>query len=98
MDIFLVNSDNPHAESLMHKLAEDQTTGRIIPLNDGEMELYCSPDFNQVIFGNDSKPSFTEVEPGRKYIFVVNQDVVIDDIIKAGDRLGIEIGIIRTRT
>lgn len=97
MDIFLVNTDNPHADTLMRKLAEKSKPGAIIPLNDGEMELYCSPDFQQVSYGNDQQSKITKMEPGGSYVFVADQNTVIDDILQLEERLSIKVGIIRTR-
>lgn len=99
MSIFLVNQDNPCAQSLMIKLAEQAKPGAIIPLTDGEIELYCSPDFKEIITDRDNSPiKISEMEKGHHYVAVVDAARVnIDDIIKTGERLGINISIIRTQ-
>ena len=97
MDIFLVNSDSPHADSLIGKLVENNKDGAIIPLNDGEMELYTSPDFQHLSYGKEINPNIIKMEPGSSYVFVADEHANIDDILKVADRLSVKIAIIRTR-
>lgn len=97
MDIFLVAQDNPHARSLMLKLAEQSRPGAIIPLTDGEMDLYRSDNCQHVGLSlGEGNPNFTELKPGSRYVFVADKNTIIDDIVAAGERLGVEIAVIRT--
>jgi hypothetical protein len=95
MDIFLVNQDNPHAQSLCEKLAKAKD-GEFVPLTTPEFELHDSVDFQYINYGESSTTVLKEVIPGGNYIFVADEDTNIDDIIKAGNDLHIGIGIIRT--
>lgn len=96
MDIFLVNSDHPHAKSLAKKLAERAIQGAIIPLNTQEMELYCSDDFQHVSYGHEGNPMITEIDPGGHYLFACDPSVNIDDVMRSAVQLDITIGIVRT--
>jgi len=64
MNIFLVNQDNPYFKSLVEKLSDRKEDGRIIPLSQGEMDLYNSEDFKHVYIG-ESPSKFIELEPQK---------------------------------
>lgn len=95
--IYLVNQDDPHAKTLAEKLSEEKKPGSIIPLTQGEMELYNSNDF-QVLAHAENNGLLAEVEKGKRYVMVVNPDYTnIDDILRISEILQVNIGIIRKR-
>lgn len=100
MDIFIVNQDNPAAESLMLKLAKKSKPGAIIPLSTKEMDLYRSDDFSHVCTGTEQSPlNAVKVDLTDNVIFVIDQTKVnVDDIITTGERLGISYSVIRVST
>ncbi len=97
MDIFLVNFDRNHAESLCKKLAGSKD-GSITLLNAGEMKLYLSDGFQHVRFGSDQGQMFTKLIPGESYVAVVDPSKVdIGDIEAMAAKLDVNIAIVREK-
>ena len=98
MDIFLVNEDCEHANSLMKKLVNVKDGG-IIPLKDGEMELYLSPDFQHIHLGAETGESmFAKLDPGSRYVAMVDPSKVnFMDVESISRRLGIEVAVVRVK-
>ena len=99
MNIFLVNQDNPHAKTLMMKLAEKAKPDAIIPLTSGEMGLYESPDFKHIITDTNNSPiDISEIKKGGSYVAVVKVGMVnIDDLLEMATILKVNLSIVRTQ-
>ncbi len=95
MDIFLVNQDDPCAQSLSSKLSNTKPN-QIVPLSNDEMDLFNSDGFKHLTFGDDGNKNIVEVESGKSYIFVCDESVNVDDVIRASKQLRIHSSIIRT--
>ncbi len=94
MNIFLVNQDNLNAQSLCKKLSKAKE-GEFVQLTTQEFELHDSVDFQHVRYGNSENSNIVEVEEGKSYIFVCDQDTNIDDVMETTERLNTKYGIIR---
>jgi len=97
MDIFLVNKEDPCAQSLSVKLS-DTRPNQIIPLTNDEMDLFNSDGFKHLTYGNDHNKNIVEVEPGKSYIFVCDENTNIDDVMVTAKRLEIQASIIRVKS
>jgi hypothetical protein len=94
MNIFLVNKDNLHSQSLCEKLSKAKD-GSITQLTDGEMDLYDSPDFQHLNYGNSAPSNIVEVKRDGSYIFVCDVKTNTDDVMAIIGRLNLDAGIIR---
>lgn len=73
MDMFLVDTTEGAAKSLMIKLAEQSRPGAIIALTKEEMSVYRSDAFAHVIVGgNDSDVDISEIDSSKRYVMVIN--------------------------
>lgn len=99
MNIFLVNQDHPDSKGLMVKLSEQGKDGAIIPLTNGEMDLYHSPNFSHLTPDNTQKKIVQlNTDPHNSYIFIMDERTDnIDDAIHAIDYLNLKARIIRVR-
>lgn len=94
MHAFLVNKENPHAESLCRKLASAKT-GDFIELTTDEFNLHDSEDFQHINYSDNQNANIIEVKEGGTYIFVANKNTNIDDIVRTAENLKLNAGIIR---
>lgn len=94
MNIFLVNSDEPSAKTLIEKFC-DAKDGSILPLTSEEMSLYNSDGFQVLSLLNENQ-TVTQVHPGNSYVFSCDSsNTVIDDILSLQENLNINVGIVR---
>ncbi len=92
---YLINKENPAAESLMLKMAEQAKPGALIPCSTEEINSFTNGDFIPVaLTPDDSK--LIQVDPMKTYILFANKEMEIDDIMTCITRLKINIGVVRT--
>lgn len=94
MMFFMVNSEDKHSESLVEKLSKAKPN-EIMPLTQGEMDLYRSDDFQVLHLPEQGEHPFIKVEPGGSYIAIAGKDTNIDDLLGVQKHLNVKISIVR---
>ena len=97
MDVFIIDESHEAAEGLMHKLSGEKRQGQMIPLSKTEMDLYNSDRFKHIHTSQD-KSMVIELNPGKRYMFLVDESkTVIDDVIAMREHMRLDAGIVRVR-